>query len=72
MVNVVCISIEVTYICIHILRDEYKSAEYQKKKTRSAEIQAPMGFLSETYNRGLRMRRECRERFSANDFKRNR
>ena len=32
----------------------------------------PMGLLPDTYNFGLRMRRECRERFPATDFKENR
>ena len=32
----------------------------------------PMGLLPDTKNCGLRMRRECRERFPAFDFKGNR
>ena len=32
----------------------------------------PMGLLPDTQNSGLGMRRECRERFPATDFKGNR
>ena len=35
-------------------------------------IATSMGLLPDTQNYGLRMRRECREGFPANDFKGNR